>query len=67
MTMSTDTGNRPLYVANRETGSFICQVGSYEEGLQLISTFLSEDREEGFYEPDFYDIVNESHEHVEPG
>lgn len=54
-----------LYVANRETGYFIDEVESVEEGLKLIDQYESEDKADGTYEENFYDIVDEEHFHVE--
>lgn len=50
-----------IYVADRETGTFIESVNSIKEALNLISEYESEDKESGVYTEDFYDIVNENH------
>lgn len=50
-----------IYVADRETGTFIESVNSIEEAHILISEYESSDKESGIYTEDFYDIVNENH------
>ena len=50
-----------LYVANKETGTFIEPVENIAEGLNIISEFEKDDKEEGIFKPDFYDIVSEDH------
>ena len=53
-----------LYVSDRETGTFIDEVESVDEGLKLIEEYETTDREDGNYTPDFYDVVNEEHSSV---
>ena len=50
-----------IYVSDRETGTFIEEVASIEEGIMLISRFEEVDKENDSYEADFYDIVDEDH------
>lgn len=50
-----------LYTADRETGTFICQVESIEEGKQLIEEYEIVDKILLEYKEDFYDIVDENH------
>lgn len=50
-----------LYVADRETGTFIEEVDSIEQGEKMIAVFEWDDKWSGDYEPDFYDIVDENH------
>lgn len=50
-----------LYTADRETGTFIDEVSSYREGLELIRKYEETDRQDGTYSPDFYDVVDENH------
>ena len=54
-----------LYTADRETGTFIEEIESIAEGLALIAEYEAQDKKDGTYTEDFYDIVNESHESVE--
>lgn len=54
-----------LYVADRETGTFIELVKSIEAGKELIKKFEEQDKEEGIYEEDFYAIVDAFHCEVE--
>lgn len=50
-----------MYVADRETGTFIEQVNSIEEGLELIKEYESQDKVDETYSEDFYDVVDEEH------
>lgn len=50
-----------LYTADRETGTFICQVESIEEGKRLIEEYEIVDKILLEYKEDFYDIVDENH------
>ena len=54
-----------LYTADRETGTFIDKVNSIEEGIEKIKEYEENDKQEGIFEEDFYDIVDENHCHVE--
>lgn len=54
-----------MYTADKETGTFIEQIDSYEEGLELIRQYEEEDKKEGNYTEGFYDIVDSEHCHVE--
>ena len=53
-----------LYVADRETGTFIELVKSVEAGKELIKKFEENDKKEGIYEDDFYVIVDAFHREV---
>lgn len=53
-----------LYTACRETGDFIEEVNSIQEGRELIKSYEEIDKSEGDYEGNFYAIVNENHEEV---
>lgn len=50
-----------IFVADRETGTFIEEVMSIEEGKTLIAKYESQDMADGTYEENFYDIVDEEH------
>lgn len=50
-----------LYTADRETGSFIEEVNSLDDGLTLIKEYEEADKADGTYTPNFYDVVNEDH------
>jgi hypothetical protein len=50
-----------LYTAVRETGDLIEKVNSITHGRELIEQYEEDDRRNGDYEPDFYDIVDENH------
>lgn len=54
-----------FYTADRETGTFIDEVKTIEEGLELIKQYEEDDKEEGAYQEDFYDIVDENHCHID--
>lgn len=53
-----------IYTADRETGTFIDEVTTIEEGLKLIASYEETDKINELYEPNFYDVVNENHESV---
>lgn len=50
-----------LYVADRETGTFIDEVRTIDDGLLKIKEYEENDKSEGVYEPGFYDVVDEEH------
>lgn len=50
-----------IYVADSETGTFIEEVKNIESGLKKIKEFEESDKEDGIYEPDFYELVDEDH------
>lgn len=55
---------KKLFTANRETGDIIEEVKSIEAGRELISRYEAEDKAEGTYEENFYDVVDEDHNSV---
>lgn len=46
-----------IVVMDREAGNIIEEVSSLEEGYALIEQYEAQDREEGTYEPDFYELA----------
>lgn len=50
-----------IYVADKETGTFIEECASIEEARELIARYEAEDEAEGTYTEGFYDIVDEEH------
>lgn len=46
-----------IVVADREAGIIIEEVDSVEEGMDLIEQLEREDRENGNYTPDFYEVA----------
>lgn len=54
-----------IFVADKQTGTFIDRISSIEEGIEKIKEFENSDKAEGIFEEDFYDIVDENHCHVE--
>lgn len=59
--IARNAAKKQLYVADRETGTFIEQVSSLNEGLRMIEQLENQDREKGTYKEDFYTIVNQEH------
>lgn len=57
--------NYKYWTAERETGEFIDGFNSIDEAAEEISRYEEDDRKEGTYTPDFYDIVNEDHDSVD--
>lgn len=53
-----------LYVCCKETGDKIERVASVEVGLELIKEYEEEDKKEGNYVEDFYDIVDEDYNSI---
>lgn len=54
-----------LYTACRETGDFIEEVYSIQEGKELIKEYEEIDRDEGDFKENFYAIVDEDHMEVD--
>ena len=52
---------KKIYVADKETGTVIEEVGTVEEGKKLIQQYEEKDKIDGVYEADFYDVVDEEH------
>ena len=50
-----------MYVAFAQSGDFIDEVESIEEGKAYIEQLEAEDRENGNFEPDYYEIESEEH------
>lgn len=48
-----------FYTADRQSGNKIEFFNTIEEAAKAISKYEEEDKREGIYTPDFYDIVNE--------
>lgn len=56
---------KKLFVADREAGNIIEEVKSIEEGKALIAKYEEQDKADGTYEENFYNIVDEEHNTVE--
>lgn len=54
-----------IYVADKETGTFIEQVKTVKDGLKLIAEYEQADRQDGTYEDGFYALVDENHMNVQ--
>jgi hypothetical protein len=52
---------KKYYTAARETGDIIDEFDTYEEAEEAIREYEEEDKEDGTYEDNFYDIVNYKH------
>ena len=50
-----------IFVADKQTGTFIERVESIEEGIEKIKEFEGSDKAEGIFEEDFYTIVDQEH------
>jgi hypothetical protein len=44
-------------IQDSETGTFIDEFGTYQEALKALQEYENEDKQEGVYTPDFYEIV----------
>ncbi len=56
---------KKYYTADRETGTIIDEFKTIALALEAIDDYEEQDREDGTYEPNFYDIVDEDHCHVD--
>lgn len=56
---------KKYFVAEKATGNFIAEYPSYADAEKAIELYEESDRVQGFPQYDFYDIVDENHEHVE--
>lgn len=52
---------KKYYTADRETGTFIDEFDTYAEAEKAIEQYEKDDKKNGVFEPDFYDIVDEEH------
>ena len=50
-----------FFTANRETGTFIDEFDTYEEAKKAIEEYEEQDKTDGIYEADFYEIEDENH------
>lgn len=53
--------NKKIYTADRETGTVIEECGSVQDALARITDYEEQDRLDGSYEEDFYDVIDENH------
>lgn len=44
-------------IRDREAGNIIDRFSTYEEAQQALNQYEQEDKEEGTYTPDFYEII----------
>lgn len=51
-----------VYTADREAGNRIEAFETVEEARKAIAAYEEEDKRDGIYTPDFYDVVNEDGE-----
>lgn len=51
------TMEKKYIIQDRETGTFIDEFNSYTEALKGLEEFENDDKKEGIYTPDFYEIV----------
>ena len=52
--------SRVLYVADKETATFIEMVEDIEEGIALIQQYEQADKDDGVYTENFYDVVDQN-------
>jgi len=50
-----------FYTADRETGTFIDEFLSVDKALEAIEMYEAQDRREGIYIYNFYDVVDSEH------
>ena len=54
-----------IYVADKEAGNRISEVASVIEGYNLIAEYEKQDKKDGIYERDFYNLVDENGENID--
>ena len=54
-----------IYVADKEAGNRISEVASVIEGYKLIAEYEKQDKKDGIYERDFYNLVDENGENID--
>lgn len=54
-------GKKMFYTANRETGTFIDEFETLEEAKKAIEEYEAQDKKDGVYEADFYEVEDENH------
>ena len=53
--------SKRIYTADRETGTVIEECSSVQDALARIASYEEQDKLDGSYEEDFYDVVDENH------
>ena len=53
-----------FWTADKETGSFIESYDSISDARKAIEGYEEQDKAEGIYTPNFYDVVNDEHDSV---
>lgn len=48
-----------IYTADREAGNKIEEFETIEEAKKAIEQYEADDKKDGIYTPNFYDVVNE--------
>ena len=46
-------------IRDREAGNLVCSYSTREEAEKALAEFEAEDKKDGIYEPDFYEIINQ--------
>lgn len=54
------TTMKKFYIANRETGTIINYATSFKQALLLLKEYEDDDKNEGIFEENFYDILDEN-------
>lgn len=53
---------KEIWVCARETGDKIEKVNSLQDGQELIERFEIDDKKQGVYEQDFYEVIEYGHD-----
>jgi hypothetical protein len=48
---------KKFIIQDRETGTFIDEFNTFDLALKALQEYENEDKQEGVYAPDFYEIV----------
>lgn len=50
------------YVRDREAGNIIEECANLKQAKELVKQYESDDKKDGIFTPDFYEIINENNE-----
>ena len=50
------------YVRDKEAGNIIEECANLEQAKELVKQYESDDKKDGIFTPNFYEIIDENHE-----
>ena len=54
-------------IRDREAGNYISQHNTYEEAMKAYNMYEADDKNDGVYTPDFYEIILENYMNLDTG